>query len=145
MFCATKKLFLNAVTIFTLCGLVLKTDALFCREGNENSAGFIFWRKKCTESQPACFGSVKCFTIGETNYQNYEWNCIDKGQCSNGTGKSFAHYKGIKGMIQSVVVQSLCFALHGQTECFKGSQNAPEAPYHMGPTLACYVVMQFCR
>jgi len=98
MFCFTKKLFLSAVTIFTLYGLVLKTDALYCRDGIENSVGFVFRSRICTESQPACFGSVKCSIIGDTNYKDYEWDCIDKGQCSNGTGTSFAHYKGIKGI-----------------------------------------------
>ena len=116
MFGFTKQLSLNAVTVIALCGLLFKTDALYCRNGVDNSVGYVYYTKRCTESQPACFQSVKCSQIGDTYYRDYDWECIDKGQCSNVTGKSIAHYEGIKGMIQSPIVQSLCYALLGQTK-----------------------------
>ena len=85
------------ILLLTCFGLIAEYDALRCRDGIENSVGYIYSSKQCKAGETACFQSVKCTKIGDTDYTDYKWTCIDGNQCSNSTGKYIARYKGVKG------------------------------------------------
>ena len=85
------------VLVLTCFGQIAELDALRCRSGMQNSVGYIYSSKPCKAGETACFQSVKCTKIGDTDYTDYKWTCIDGNQCSNSTGKYIARYNGIKG------------------------------------------------
>ena len=113
MFELSRNLATAAIVCLALCGLVTKLDALRCRDGIENSIGYVYSTDTCAASQTACFQSVKCYKIGDVAYKDYNWACIEGSKCSNSTGKYIASYKGVKG--RSQISQLRRVALLGQT------------------------------
>ena len=74
-----------------------------CRDGIQNSVGYIYHPAQyCgvnTNNTKACFQSLKCTSIGDTHYKDYEWRCFERKKCQNGTdGKWTARYDGVKGI-----------------------------------------------
>ena len=94
----SNRLLALAIVVFVFSGLGNQVSALSCRDGIENSVGYVYWSQKCSAGETACFQSVKCTKIGDTPYTDYQWNCIDGKLCSNSTGKSVATYNGVKGI-----------------------------------------------
>ena len=82
--------------------LVKSTIGFRCRDGIENSVGYIWSSDYCGDNAnqtKACFQSLKCTSIGDTPYKDYEWRCFERKNCQNATdGKSYGTYKGVKGI-----------------------------------------------
>ena len=95
------KISVSGVLFITVL-LAASTNGFRCRDGIENSVGYIWSSNYCGDNvnkTKACFQSLKCTSIGDTDYKDYEWRCFERKNCQNGTdGKSYGRYKGTRGI-----------------------------------------------
>ena len=111
----------NILTMFlglaVLISFIPFADSLWCRNGIETSVAYIYWEKKCSPKETACFNSAKCTKIGDEDYKDYEWRCISGRSCSNVTGEWIGYYQNIKGRVVETAQQLFRgFSLNGRKQ-----------------------------
>ncbi len=101
-------------------------NAFECRDGIENNIAYVYSEgRRCGINQTACFQSLKCEKIGETDYKDYEWRCMDRKNCKNQSATlSYAYYDGIRGIC---CFQSNCNAYKTSKCTANGFLNRPSS------------------
>ncbi len=113
----TSTMHLQITILIAISCMFCVVQSFICRDGIENMVGYVYGNERCKINEKACFQSVKCETIGDSNFKIYKWKCMDQKNCKNSTdGNSYAYYDGIRGVC---CFTSECNA-YKRSECTSG-------------------------